>query len=125
MIRGIIISLTLETYCMAHAPGGIEDPEQSSKVLRSVRQMDARTSVAQVLNVRTRLHKHVRKHLRVAGEQVGLDSERCVLTDENDVAAPEVEPGVLRFAKLRCSLARVAIFICSLIHRFVVPVDTV
>ena len=36
---------------MAYTPGGIKDPEESTKVLRTVRQMDAWTSVTQVLDV--------------------------------------------------------------------------
>ena len=47
-----------------------------------------------------------------------MDSERCIFTDENDVAAPKVKLAVFRFAKLGFSLS----FLASVrVYRFVVP----
>jgi len=50
-----------------------------------------------------------------------VDSERCIFTDENDIAAPEVELGMLWFTKLGYGWARRAFFVSARIYCLAVP----
>jgi hypothetical protein len=98
----IIVRVARTMTPIVYSPRGIEDLEESSKVLRSVRQVNTRASMTEVVPGLTGLPHHVPKHVRIVDEYVRLHPERGLFANKNYVATSEVEFLVLGFAKLGC-----------------------